>query len=42
MEKRYQLMKFCRPVLAWVTIAQYAMCDAFHSMIKKFTHNTTF
>ena len=41
-EQRYQLMKLYLPALAWVTIAQYAMCDAFHSMIKKFTHNTTF
>ena len=42
MEQRYQLMKFCRPALAWVTIAQFAMRGAFHLMIKKFTHNTTF
>ena len=43
MKQRYQLMKFCRPALAWVTIAQYAMSGAFHSLIKKkFTHNTTF
>ena len=39
MEQRYQLMKFYLPALAWVAIAQYAMCDAFH---KKFTHNTAF
>ena len=42
MEQRCQLMKFCRPALAWVTIAQYAMRGAFHLMIKKFTHNTNF
>ena len=35
MEQRYQLMKFCRPALAWVTIAQFAMRGAFHLMIKK-------
>ena len=42
MEQRYQLMKFCRPALAWVTIAQFAMRGAFHLMIKKFKRNTTF
>ena len=42
MEQRYQLMKFYLPALAWVAIAQYAMGGAFHSMIKKFTHNTAF
>ena len=42
MEQRYQLMKFYLPALAWVAIAQYAMGGAFHLMIKKFTHNTTF
>ena len=41
MEQRYQLMKFCRPALAWVTIAQFAMRGSFHLMIKKFKHNTT-
>ena len=35
-------MKFCRPALAWVTIAQFAMRGAFHLMLKKFTHNTPF
>ena len=34
MEQRYQLMKFCRPALAWVTIAQFAMRGSFHLMIK--------
>ena len=42
MKQRYQLMKFCRPALAWVAIAQYAMGGAFHLMIKKLTHNTAF
>ena len=42
MKQRYQLMKFCRPALAWVTIAQFAMRGAFHLMIKKFKRNTTF
>ena len=44
MEQRYeyQLMKLYLPALAWVTIAQFAMRGAFHLMIKKFKHNTTF
>ena len=42
MEQRYQLMKLYLPALAWVTIVQFAMRGAFHLMIKKFKHNTTF
>jgi len=42
MEQRYQLMKSYLPALAWVTIAQFPVRGAFHLMIKKITHNTTF
>ena len=42
MDQHNQLMKFYLSALAWVAIAQFAMRDAFHLMLKKFTHNTPF